>query len=200
MTTPTLIYGVSGKPVNLWKRLTTCCPTLRIDVYETTNPTQTTYGIKPQSPFIFLDTPRGFAHKCLESKVVDHLASDILVLIQPGDVPSAVEAMRLGAHHVLEIDGHTVDQVATQIESWAIDRKTNLTRSYDGLDTTPLPSSFGLDFSSEGIDMSATLDDMERALLIKALEKSMGNKAQAARLLGLNRTTFVEKLKRLKDP
>ena len=47
-----------------------------------------------------------------------------------------------------------------------------------------------------GIDISATLNDLERDLLARALEQSMGNKAKAARLLGLNRTTFIEKLKR----
>lgn len=191
------LYGVSGKPINLWQKLMVLCPSLRIDTYEATSPNQTAYGVKPQSPFIFLDTPRGFANNCLKSKLVDHLASDILVLIQPGDVPTAVEAMRLGAHHVLEIDGHTVETVSKQIVKWAAERRTDPNEEY--LDATPLPPSFSLEFSSEGIDMSATLDEMERALLAKALEKSMGNKAQAARLLGLNRTTFVEKLKRIKN-
>lgn len=55
---------------------------------------------------------------------------------------------------------------------------------------------FGLDVPSEGIDMTDTLDKLERTLLSSALKKAEGNKAQAARLLGINRTTLVEKLKR----
>lgn len=54
----------------------------------------------------------------------------------------------------------------------------------------------GIDVPSEGIDMAATLEHLEKTLLVRALEKADGNKARAARLLGINRTTFVEKLKR----
>ena len=54
----------------------------------------------------------------------------------------------------------------------------------------------GIDVPSEGIDMAATLEHLEKTLLMRALEKADGNKARAARLLGINRTTFVEKLKR----
>ena len=54
----------------------------------------------------------------------------------------------------------------------------------------------GLDVPSEGIDMTNTLDRLERSLLARALQKAEGNKARAARLLGINRTTLVEKLKR----
>lgn len=73
------------------------------------------------------------------------------------------------------------------------------------IQTEDLPKSFlvqppavnlGLDVPSEGIDMTQTLEHLERKLLTRALNKASGNKARAARLLGLNRTTFVEKLKR----
>jgi DNA-binding NtrC family response regulator len=39
--------------------------------------------------------------------------------------------------------------------------------------------------------------NLERELLLQALARSHGVKARAAALLGLNRTTLVEKLKRL---
>jgi len=48
-----------------------------------------------------------------------------------------------------------------------------------------------------GIDLEAVLADTERALVTGALERTGGNKHQAARLLGLKRTTLVEKLKRM---
>jgi DNA-binding NtrC family response regulator len=62
--------------------------------------------------------------------------------------------------------------------------------------STSVVDHLGLDVPSEGIDMAGTLDRLEDQLLIKALSKAAGNKAKAARLLGLNRTTLVEKLKR----
>ncbi len=55
----------------------------------------------------------------------------------------------------------------------------------------------GLYVPSEGIDMAGTLERLERQILTQALRKVDGNKAAAARLLGLNRTTLVEKVKRL---
>jgi two-component system response regulator PilR (NtrC family) len=48
-----------------------------------------------------------------------------------------------------------------------------------------------------GVDLEAVLADTERALITGALERTGGNKHQAARLLGLKRTTLVEKLKRM---
>ncbi|MEM1349904.1 MAG: sigma-54 dependent transcriptional regulator [Myxococcota bacterium] len=64
--------------------------------------------------------------------------------------------------------------------------------------SAPKPTLLGLDVPSEGIDMAETLERLEERLLARALTKASGNKARAARLLGLNRTTFVEKLKRRK--
>jgi len=47
-----------------------------------------------------------------------------------------------------------------------------------------------------GIDLAATLLDIEKNLITSALQRSGGVKARAAALLGLNRTTLVEKIRR----
>jgi len=49
----------------------------------------------------------------------------------------------------------------------------------------------------EGIDLGSYIGNIERELIALSLERTNGNKGQAARLLNLNRTTLVEKLKRL---
>ena len=49
----------------------------------------------------------------------------------------------------------------------------------------------------EGIDFSEVVSQVERNLLIQTLDKTGGNKLQAAKLLNLKRTTLVEKIKRL---
>ena len=49
----------------------------------------------------------------------------------------------------------------------------------------------------DGIDLDAFIADIERDLIQRSLERTGGNKGQAARLLNLKRTTLVEKLKRL---
>jgi sigma-54 specific flagellar transcriptional regulator A len=47
-----------------------------------------------------------------------------------------------------------------------------------------------------GVDLKAHLAGIERALICGALEQARGTVAQAARLLGLQRTTLVEKLRK----
>jgi sigma-54 specific flagellar transcriptional regulator A len=49
----------------------------------------------------------------------------------------------------------------------------------------------------DGIDLRAHLTEIERKLVVQALERSQGVVAHAARLLGLRRTTLVEKLRKL---
>ena len=48
-----------------------------------------------------------------------------------------------------------------------------------------------------GVNFDAVVTKVERDLLLQSLAKSGGNKMRAAQLLGMKRTTFVEKLKRL---
>jgi len=48
----------------------------------------------------------------------------------------------------------------------------------------------------EGIDLKKTLAEFESSLIDQALERTGGNRNAAAQLLGLNRTTLVEKLRR----
>lgn len=55
-----------------------------------------------------------------------------------------------------------------------------------------------VEIGGEGIDFNALIEQFEKDLLSRALEKAGGAKNRAAKLLSLNRTTFVEKLKRFK--
>ena len=49
---------------------------------------------------------------------------------------------------------------------------------------------------SDTLDLRAALEQLERDLIDRALTKSGGNRTEAAALLGLNRTTLVEKLRK----
>jgi DNA-binding NtrC family response regulator len=49
----------------------------------------------------------------------------------------------------------------------------------------------------DGVDLDLFISNIERELIQRSLERTGGNKGQAARLLNLKRTTLVEKLKRL---
>src|SRR3954462_2716482 len=52
-------------------------------------------------------------------------------------------------------------------------------------------------FPDEGLDLARHIDGIELALIRRSLERTHGNKRQAAKLLNLKRTTLIEKLKRL---
>lgn len=54
-----------------------------------------------------------------------------------------------------------------------------------------------LTITDKGLDLSKAVETFEKKLIIQALKKSHGIKSQAANLLRVNRTTLVEKIKRL---
>lgn len=54
-----------------------------------------------------------------------------------------------------------------------------------------------LKLPEEGIDLNQVVNEVERNLICQSLERTGGNKGQAARLLFLKRTTLVEKLRRM---
>ncbi len=49
-----------------------------------------------------------------------------------------------------------------------------------------------------GIDLETYIEQLENSLIMQALERTGNNKNQAAKLLGLNRTTLVERIKKRK--
>jgi DNA-binding NtrC family response regulator len=53
-----------------------------------------------------------------------------------------------------------------------------------------------LDLPEAGVDLRIFLTQLEERLIAQALERTGGNKNRAAELLGMNRTTLVEKLRR----
>lgn len=57
--------------------------------------------------------------------------------------------------------------------------------------------SFSTQLPEGGTDMPAAIAEIERQMIGQALSRSNGVKARAAELLGINRTTLVEKIKRL---
>ena len=61
-----------------------------------------------------------------------------------------------------------------------------------------LRQSFHVGIPEEGINLKKIVEEFEKELLLEALEKTGWVKNKAANLLGLNRTTLVEKLKKMK--
>jgi DNA-binding NtrC family response regulator len=66
------------------------------------------------------------------------------------------------------------------------------------LETPQATSTPFVDFPDDGLDMPGYLAAIERDLIQRALDRTGGNRNRAADLLGIKRTTLVEKLRRLK--
>jgi DNA-binding NtrC family response regulator len=60
----------------------------------------------------------------------------------------------------------------------------------------PPPIAASLSLPEDGLDLDELIVNIEREMIQRALERTSGNKGQAAKLLHLKRTTLVEKLKR----
>ncbi|HET6329518.1 MAG TPA: sigma-54 dependent transcriptional regulator [Holophagaceae bacterium] len=62
----------------------------------------------------------------------------------------------------------------------------------------PAPSEdSAFDIGPDGLDLNQVVTDLEKKLMLQSLAVTRGNKKRAAELLGLKRTTFLEKMKRL---
>ena len=62
--------------------------------------------------------------------------------------------------------------------------------------TATAPAHAGIALSDEGINLNSAVTEFEKALILQSLEKTKWVKNKAAKLLRLNRTTLVEKIKR----
>ena len=60
-----------------------------------------------------------------------------------------------------------------------------------------LKKTYTMSLPNEGMNLKSAVEDFERGLILEALEKTDWVKNKAAGLLGLNRTTLVEKLKKM---
>jgi transcriptional regulator with PAS, ATPase and Fis domain len=93
-----------------------------------------------------------------------------------------------------------------QLEN-AIERATAFTVGRSQIDVGDLPPetqhaeeptlSSTVSLPEEGMDLDRFVASIERDLIQRSLERTGGNKGQAAKLLNLKRTTLVEKIKRL---
>lgn len=63
-------------------------------------------------------------------------------------------------------------------------------------DTSTGASVPAIEITDEGISLNSAVTEFEKALIVQTLEKTKWVKNQAAKLLQLNRTTLVEKIKR----
>jgi DNA-binding NtrC family response regulator len=109
---------------------------------------------------------------------------------------SAVELLRTHSWpgNVREL-GHLVERVVLLKRSGALTaadlRLRPVARAAAAGERSP-----ALEVPADGLDLRRAIDKVERSLIDEALERTGGNRTEAAALLGLNRTTLVEKLRK----
>ncbi len=86
---------------------------------------------------------------------------------------------------------------AVALTDGEIIEKSDLPADIGGIDNESLPGLLCPKVTEDGVDMMLIVEAIERRMIAEALELSGGVKARAAGLLGINRTTLVEKIKRL---
>jgi len=65
------------------------------------------------------------------------------------------------------------------------------------VDQEPAANASDIAIPEEGLSFTSVVSQLERDLILRCLERTGGNKRQAARLLQLSRTTFIDKMQRL---
>jgi DNA-binding NtrC family response regulator len=125
----------------------------------------------------------------LPAKSVSNEAWDALAAYRwPGNVrqlQNAVERAAVMTGAVTEIRPHDLPEEV---------REAFTAGGTPGAAASPMPPPY---ISEGGVNFDAVVSKVERDLLLQSLAKAGGNKMRAAQLLGMKRTTFVEKLKRL---
>ena len=114
-----------------------------------------------------------------------------------GVLPEALE--RLTVYHwpgnIRELE-NVIERITILKGSGVItleDLPEKITRSFKSGGMMP-----NIDVPDEGLDFDAVVQTFEKHLLTRALDKTHGVKAKAAALLHMNRTTLVEKVKKLR--
>jgi sigma-54 specific flagellar transcriptional regulator A len=105
-------------------------------------------------------------------------------------------------NHIIEratvlADGDTLSAADLRLSA-GLPQLTVVPRASSEITVThaPLPGDATVSEDDSTLDLRAAIEGLERRLIRQALERAQGNRTEAAALLGLNRTTLVEKLRR----
>lgn len=133
------------------------------------------YGAKPVD---ILDLPPRYRAGYLTDEAIEALLNDMSDVIAD-DAPDERASLGPDVAFSFEAENRVGDSPQEQLEAEAV---------IAVLPATQLPIS--------GFDLREYLLDIERKLITQALERSQGTVSHAAKLLGLRRTTLVEKMRR----
>jgi DNA-binding NtrC family response regulator len=112
------------------------------------------------------------------------LTQDALRVLMAYDWPGNIRQLENAIEHAVAM---TVRQGEIPSEALPLDVREGTDR----------PGLTDLSIPDEGLNFTSVVSQLERELILRCLEKTGGNKRQAARLLQLSRTTFIDKMQRL---
>lgn len=115
------------------------------------------------------------------------LSQDALTVLMDYAWPGNVRELENAVEYAVAISGHD-----RQLGPHLLPEEIRLS----GRQTLAIP----MTVPEEGLDFTAVMSQLERNLIMSGLEKTGGNKRQAARLLNMSRTTLIDKLQRLGLP
>ena len=125
---------------------------------------------------------------CTDNKLPRRVLSQAaLRILMSYDWPGNVRELQNATEHAVAMAGAASEILPAHLPSDVIDSGEAMM-----LPTMSIPEN--------GISLVAVLSKIERELINRCLEKTGGNKRQAARLLHLSRTTLIDKLHRLNPP
>lgn len=112
------------------------------------------------------------------------LTQDAMRALMNYSWPGNIRQLENAIEHAVAMTGHD-----TEIQARALPEDISQPNASLLLPTVAIPD--------EGINFTQVVSQLERELIVRCLEKTGGNKRQAARLLQLSRTTLIDKLNRL---
>src|SRR5262245_21221849 len=129
---------------------------------------------------------RHFVQKSCKSNnlPVKTLTQEAVRAIMSYHWPGNIRQLENAIEHAVAMSGQEREIAATTLPADIMESSGSLL-----LPTVAIPY--------EGINFTSVVSQLERELISRCLEKTGGNKRQAARLLNLSRTTLIDKLHRL---
>ncbi len=154
---------------------------------------------------VWVSSPGGLPTAWMEDPLRERLASTLVVVPDLACRPRDLESMLL---QELECARRRLGRAPMGFTQAALEKlkQMNWPGGLDGIRAwlqSHLPYCSGdrvtldnIQIRGDAPEVGASYDDLERRILERALEQNGGNKSQAARALGLKRSTFHDKLKR----
>lgn len=138
----------------------------------------------------------------VERMVVMKGGGTIVIDDLPRELVESIDSGFVGGHESSE--GASAGEKAWGLASaeWRRMRTSSLTLPRPGLSEAAMPKALAEGhlavLPEQGLDLVNYIETLENSLIRQALERTGNNRNQAAKLLGLNRTTLVERIKKRK--